>query len=116
MFDTTCWAFGETTDVHFIHNGFGHGLFKGFVPFPVVGRCVDDDTAHAFVQVVAGDASGTSIPESQAVPFGIRVDEHLFGVEAMTVPGLVGPVNPIGVTHAWLDAFDEGMPDVETSV
>ena len=34
----------------------------------------------------------------------------------MAVPGFTGTINAIGIAHAWFNAFNEGMPDVEASV
>src|SRR5690606_6071174 len=42
----------------------------------------------------------------------VRIDEQLVRIEAMTLLGLVGPVNAIAVDRARAEPFDVAMPDL----
>ena len=116
VFNATGRTLGEAPDMHFIDDRIGHGAFQGLIPFPVVVAGVNDNAAHAAVQVVARCAGSSAIPKGQAVSFGVRIDKNLLWIEAMAVPGFTGTIHPVGIAHARFDTFDEGMPDVEASV
>ena len=69
MFNATGRTLGETPDMHFINDRIGHRAFQGLVPFPVVVVGVNDNAAHAAVQVVAGCAGSSAIPEGKTISF-----------------------------------------------
>ena len=69
MFNATGRTLGEAPDMHFINDRIGHRTPQRLIPFPVVIVCVNDNAAHAAMQVVAGRASSSAIPKSQTVAF-----------------------------------------------
>ena len=114
MRDSTGGTLGKATNMHLIDDGFRHRDLQRLIVFPVIVIDINNHTAHAGVKIVdAILASISSPPERGAVPFRVGINQHFGTVEAMAISVIVRPINPIGVTHARGDPFNEDMPKVK---
>ena len=87
------------------------GLAQRSVALPVVGRRIDNDAFHRCSGVVARPPGGLAIigfRNDHAA--AIRIDQHLVGVEAQSVPRR--PLNAVAVELARSHIGNEGVPVV----
>jgi hypothetical protein len=114
-------AAGEALDVHLVDEGFVPGRARAAVVAPGEGGVDDGGEGRegGVVAVVEGEVvPADAVAEEGVVPLdvagdglGVGVEDDLVGVEAVAVPGVVGPVDAVAVNLSGLDVGEVAVPD-----
>ena len=97
-----------------VDDGLIHGSVQGAVAIPVIIMRIDDDTAHGGREIVIRTTGIGSIPEAIRIAPGIRINQHLVTVIAISSSMYIRKtVNPIGIMDAGLDSSHVDVPEME---
>ena len=104
----------EAAHVQLVDDRVAHRPPERLVALPVVAAVVDDHGAHRRLEVVARLAGVDRLPERVRVALGVRVEQHLLRVEAVSAAG--GAVDAVGVVVARRQPAHVHVPEMEAPV